>query len=367
MAESQQPNSILLWTEPWAVDASVKAEIILARMHQALAALPQQDARAIATAEAIRGFVERGREATTRSNERRRRSFTDAWRGTSVGEAYQSLHAAEILLLDLLGDEDVEAMVPTITARAREVFDRDDPRLVTIGAVRAASPGVRRACLRNALGLVYDSADQAYVRVRDFRNVLYISAGLISFLMTALAVVVWFAPSVMPFCFDPGATTPAGAGSGRLECPSGRGESSGYDVLTIAGLGLIGGALAAAFSIRHLRGTNVPYDIPIALAMLKVPSGSLTAVVGMLLLGGGFVPGLSELDSQRQILAYALLFGYAQQIATRLVDERAQRILDSVPAKPDASPSAPTHQPSRRTAAPDAASSLPSIPKAAVP
>lgn len=49
----------------------------------------------------------------------------------------------------------------------------------------------------------------------------------------------------------------------------------------------------------------------------KVPAGALTAVAGILLLGGEFVPGLSELDSQRQILAYALVLGYAQQPATR--------------------------------------------------
>jgi hypothetical protein len=36
-----------------------------------------------------------------------------------------------------------------------------------------------------------------------------------------------------------------------------------------------------------------PYDVPLALALLKVPTGALTAIAGILLLGGGFVPGLS--------------------------------------------------------------------------
>jgi hypothetical protein len=62
-------------------------------------------------------------------------------------------------------------------------------------------------------------------------------------------------------------------------------------------------------------------------------------------LGGGFVPGLSELDSQRQILAYALLFGYAQQLGTRFIDDRAQSILDSLPSKdPEAKQPAPPVQ-----------------------
>ena len=115
----------------------------------------------------------------------------------------------------------------------------------------------------------------------------------------------------------------------------------------------VGGALAAAFAIRNLRGTSIPYDVPLALAFLKVPIGSLTAVAAILLLGGGFVPGLSELDSQRQILAYALVFGYAQQLVTQLIDKQAQSLMNAVPSKdPDgtqpshpAPPASPTTSP----------------------
>jgi hypothetical protein len=46
----------------------------------------------------------------------------------------------------------------------------------------------------------------------------------------------------------------------------------------------------------------------------------------------GFVPCLSDLDSQRQILAYALVFGYAQQLGTQL-DKRAEILLAQVPSK----------------------------------
>ena len=82
-----------------------------------------------------------------------------------------------------------------------------------------------------------------------------------------------------------------------------------------------------------MASSAAPYDVPLALALLKVPTGALTAVAGILLLGGGFVPGLSELDTQRQILAYALVFGYAQQLATRYLDDRATTLLAEVPSK----------------------------------
>jgi hypothetical protein len=71
----------------------------------------------------------------------------------------------------------------------------------------------------------------------------------------------------------------------------------------------------------------------VALSLLKLPSGGLLALVGLLFVRGGFVPGLSQLDSQPQILAYAFLFGSAQQLVTRLIDRQAQDILTKVPSK----------------------------------
>ncbi|RYV52088.1 hypothetical protein [Pengzhenrongella frigida] len=326
-----------LWAEQWAVDASVKADSIESQLNQALAVRPP-DAKTTVTTDAIMKLIDRSRSVTTR--DRRRRGLKDSWRGTSVGQAYQSLHAAEILLLDVLPDAEVDAMVPQLMARAAEVLARDDPRWVALESLPDLEPDARRAYLRNLLALIYGAADQAYVRVRDFRNVLYTSAALIAVLMVGLCVAVSIRPDGLPFCFTPGSTLPdPTTGDAVQVCPSGQDGPTSADVFIIAGLGLLGGALAAAFSIRHLRGTSLPYDVPVALAMLKVPSGSLTAVAGILLLGGGFVPGLSELDTQRQILAYALVFGYAQQIATRLIDERAQRILEAVPTKPEPGPS----------------------------
>jgi hypothetical protein len=35
---------------------------------------------------------------------------------------------------------------------------------------------------------------------------------------------------------------------------------------------------------------------------------------------GAFVPGLSALDTPAQILSWAIVFGYAQQLFTRFVD-----------------------------------------------
>jgi hypothetical protein len=339
MTTAASDESPPLWSEQWAIQASVEADSIEHRMRVALAAAPDDEHHRVA-AEAIRQLIASARQATERRRGRRFRGPFERWRGTSIERAYQSLHAAKVFLVELLPDEDLDALAPDVAARAATCLSRDDPRRAQVEALQQMPPGpAKRASLRQAIETTYDASDQLHVRVRGFRNILFSAAVLIALLMIALVVIVQEHPDALPLCFTP-AITNSGAVPGQQSdgtatvCPSGDGQApSRGDVLIVGGLGLLGGALAAAFAIRNIRGSSTPYDIPIALAFLKVPSGSLTAIAGMLLLGGGFVPGLSELDTQRQILAYALLFGYAQQLGTRFIDGRAQAILNSLPSK----------------------------------
>jgi hypothetical protein len=60
--------------------------------------------------------------------------------------------------------------------------------------------------------------------------------------------------------------------------------------------------------------------------------GAITALLGLLLVRGQFIPGLSALDTPAQILSWALVFGFAQQLFTRLVDQQGQTVLNSVRA-----------------------------------
>ena len=95
--------------------------------------------------------------------------------------------------------------------------------------------------------------------------------------------------------------------------------------------------MMAAAALRRIRGTSTPYGVPFAVAVLKLPSGALTATLGLLLMRADFLPGLSALDSPAQILGWAIIFGYAQQPFTRLVDQRAQTVLDGAGSRPPAS------------------------------
>lgn len=355
MMSARAQESPALWSELWAVHAYAEATTVEHQMRLAQVAMPL-DARRQATIRGIQDHLDAVRHATARRGRFTKRGLLERWRGTSVERAYQHLHAAKVFLVDLLSPEDIDALAPYVVARATTALKSGDPRRAEIEKlVQLPTCQAKRAGLSQAMRFTYETSDQQYVRLRSFRNILFASAMLIVVLMVALVLLVAWHPAAMPLCFKPpapmtnttpgsSAVTPPPATAPTLVyqqlqdtvsvCPSGthQGPTRG-DVVIVAGLGLLGGALAAAVAIRKTRGTSTPYNVPFALALLKVPTGSLTAVAGIILLAGEVVPGLSDLDSQPQILAYALVLGYAQQAATRFLDDRAQTLLNRVPSK----------------------------------
>lgn len=333
-----------LWPEQWAVQAAVEADRLDHRMRVALAnGADGRDGPASSLAdhrmrskEAVEHHLAATRQACERPPRRWRRRPRERWRGSQVEQAYRSMHAAKVFLVDLLPDAEVDALRPDVSARMGVVLDRADPRRIEAEkSLQSEDSMVRRIALKQAMETAYDASDEEYTRLRDFRNIMLRTAALVALFLVAMLSIVWQEPKALPLCFNPSVSNAAGAEqeAGRV-CPSGdRQNPSRGDLPIVAGLGAIGGGLAALLAIRNLRGTSTPYSIPVALALLKVPAGALTAVAGILLLGGEFAPGFSNLDSQRQILAYALVFGYAQQAITGLVDNRAQSILDKIPSK----------------------------------
>jgi hypothetical protein len=349
-----------LWPEHWAVQADLEADRIDHRLSVSTAR-PLTPAE-VETRAAVRSHVAEARAACRPTGRRKRRGLRDQWRGASVERAYLHLHAAKIFLVDVLPDDEFAAIVPEVSTRLGMALDRNDPRRIEGERMIQNNTGVaRRAAVKQAMETAYDASDEEYVRLRDFRNIIVLAAGAITVLTALLVILVARWPQAIPLCFDPAVTASTGPGQpapvAAGVCPSGNGHQPTFgDILIVAGLGALGGALGALIGIRKLRGTSTPYSVSTALAVLKVPSGAMTTIIGMLLLAGGFVPGLTSLDSQRQILSYALLFGIAQHLVTRVADNRAQEILDNLPSKDSqANPAQPPVViPPQPTAEPDA-------------
>lgn len=264
--------------------------------------------------------------------------------------AYVHLHEAEIAVAKILPHDQIKARIPEALARL-QTMDVTDPRrrAAETQLTSNSSESELRAAFQSATRIGLELKDQQHDRLRAFRNIVLATAAALGLLVVAVCLVGAWRPDALPICFGPPPTTTAGGvpppvqGPSGVACPSedappspgthARRLPAPGDVTLVALLGLLGGGLSAALFLRGLQGTSTPYDVPVALAVLKLPSGALSALVGLLFVRGGFVPGLSQLDSQPQILAYAFLFGIAQQIVTRLVDQQAQDILTKVPSK----------------------------------
>jgi hypothetical protein len=228
-------------------------------------------------------------------------------------------------------------------AEKKRIIEAERGKIVT--TVRAAS----------SAGL------REHVRLRSFRNVVVVTAGLMTVLAIGVAVMGFVRPTLIPLCF-----APEEAGVATVVCPTAQSNpfvpvggprqfgvpvndiddvvaitAKPPDLMVVELVGLIAAAIATAAAIRRIKGSSERYGLPVALAVLKLPTGAITAFLGVLLIRGQFVPGLTALDTSAQILAWALVFGYAQQLFTRLVDQQGQTVLDNVRGAERPEPAAP--------------------------
>ena len=278
------------------------------------------------------------------------RGRVGAWvSGAPLERAASNLHAAEADLLRLAPIQEVRSQLPSVEAHLADHLDPDDPRRARVDEIARSIEEedlseVDRGTVVAAVRAASSEARREVVRVRSFRNVLLVAASLLAVAAAGLAVLGIVNPDVIPLCFAPDME--------RVVCPTGemalgrqgveattRETTSPWDVPLVELVGLIAAAVAGAAALSGIKGTSVPYSLPVALTLLKLPTGALTAVLGLLLMRGEFIPGLSALDTSGQIIAWAVVFGAAQQLFTRLVDQQAQTVLENVgkPTRLDAS------------------------------
>jgi hypothetical protein len=285
--------------------------------------------------------------------------------GSTIGRAMSNLDAAEANLLRVAPDSYLVGQMPSLLNHVQRHLDSEDPRRRELERLArrlgpdhtlAGSPdltviteGERNTIVSSMRG-ASKAALREQLRVRSFRNVLLVTSLVMTLIAVGVAVLGFISPAAIPLCFQP-----ERSGQTVVVCPTQQsalletGEESGpaapdvddvvkrtagpADLLVVELIGLTAAAVAAATALRGIRGSSEPYGLPVALATLKLPMGAVTAFLGLLLMRGQFVPGLSALDTSAQILAWALVFGYAQQLFTRLVDQQAHSVLNTVREK----------------------------------
>jgi hypothetical protein len=278
--------------------------------------------------------------------------------GASLQRTASNLDAAEATLLRLAPGPYLRGQLPGLLAHVRRNLPPDDPRRVRLESLvhalshpSATSRDLTEEERGQIVGSVRAASSEAVrqlMAASSFRNLLGVTSVILCVLALGVALLGVLSPSTVPLCF-----APETEGRITVVCPTAqssvpapadgtasttdiddvlRETATTWDLLTVEALGLAAAAISAAVALRDVRNTATPISIPVVLAVLKLPLGALIAVLGLLLLRGGFVPGLSALDTSAQILAWAVLLGYAQQLFTRLVDQHAREVLDDVRA-----------------------------------
>ncbi len=325
---------------------------------------------------AVRGHLEAARQAAEGESLKPKRHFRFFRNASLIERAKSNLDAAEAQLLNFASPQYVLGQMPSLLRHVQSHLVPTDPRrlefericrsLGLAGPDSALPPHTDKADRARKTRIVEDERGsivtavrgassaslREQLRVRSFRNLLGITAGLLTVLAVALAIVGWIQPTMIPLCF-----APEESGEAVVVCPTAQSApfstsapdsaleadreavdiddrledaAKPEDIMIVEVIGLTAAAVAAAAAIRGIRGSSERLGVPVSLVLLKLPTGAITAFLGLLLMRGQFVPGLSALDTSAQILAWALVFGYAQQLFTRLVDRQGQTVLDSV-------------------------------------
>ena len=215
--------------------------------------------------------------------------LVDAWSGAAIRRAFLNLHAAEVAMVALLSEEQIGSRIPEALVRL-EKLHRSDQRRREAELILRHDRQVpkRRAAYAEALRLGYEIKDARHAQVRSFRNIVYATTIALSAVVLILCVVGAAFPDAIPLCFSPSTTTAEqGAPPGEFTtvCPTeeqppdpnagaSRRLPAPGDVTLTALFGLLGGALSGAFAIRKLQGTSNPHSVPVALSLLKLPSGA---------------------------------------------------------------------------------------------
>jgi hypothetical protein len=253
--------------------------------------------------------------------------LTEWWTGASLTEAWESTHNAELALTQLETEENVKATIPRLLSWIRRVMDgggvlrkdHEEGLSKQIGEGKFDRVGVRAALMD-----VIAANSNRYSNLRNFRNNLILVS--LTLLMLVIGLSLWHIlnTDVLPLC----------NGQDPVNCVSGGENSKPADVALVAAVGAIGGLLAIAFTLTQTTVAPSRYDPKTWLVFLKPVTGSATALIGVILLQAELLVAPAEW-TEPVVLAYAAAFGFSQQLLTRFVDKRADKLIGFEDEKAD--------------------------------
>jgi len=115
--------------------------------------------RRAASAHAIRSLAHVALETVDHRPRWSPSSLIDWWRGTSIEQAYRSLHAARVFLVEVLTPTEVKELAPTVQARiCASLPATDSRRLILEQLPNVKDPAVLVARVQAGLEMIYDGS-----------------------------------------------------------------------------------------------------------------------------------------------------------------------------------------------------------------
>lgn len=254
------------------------------------------------------------------------RRLSGWWSGAPLTEAWECVHNAELALTQLESEQNVQSTIPRLLSWIRRVTDgggvlrkgHEDALNKQLDSGRFDYMPVRAALMD-----VIAANNNRYSNLRNFRNNLILVSATLLLLIVSLSVWHVFNTDALTLC----------NGQSNPTCVSGTTSKPG-DVALVAAIGAIGGLLAIAFTLTQTTVAPSRYDPKTWLVFLKPVIGSATALVGVILLQAEILVVPTEWSSS-VIPAYAAVFGFSQQLLTRFVDKRADKLMGFEEEKSD--------------------------------
>jgi len=251
------------------------------------------------------------------------RRLSDWWTGSEVDQVWAALHTAGQALLAIQSPVAVKSQLADMAATVVTALDPGDLRrkdyLTTLQLLAPAGRDISRgdrAQLRAIRQACDSSADGGHADARAFRNTLVLVGSLLAAVLTVVTIIAWLDPGFRSIF--------AAAGI----------QPGGWYVLELELIASLSGLTGAVLSLRNYTGFQYAYGLPFVQAFLKGTTGAATGLFGVLLVGSAVIGSLT-LKPGAGTFVVAVIFGYAQYLFTRLVDQQANAVLKSAGSRSD--------------------------------
>lgn len=175
-----------------------------------------------------------------------------------------------------------------------------------------SAPG--RVIMIEVMRRAFNQSDAFHEDARSFRNRLVVTTLLTGMVATSLVMLQWRLPNAAIFQLPPDH-----AGLPRWAL-----------TMLVMAFGSVGALVTAIPAMAAVPTVRSPYNFPLPQGLLKIFLGSLTAMVGVVVIGStGVTTGIASMQS---LIGIAIVFGAGQQAITQFLDKRAGALISQAGA-----------------------------------